>query len=209
MIAHGLAHTLRRLGMVREAEEVAYAWREPLREQRHPVHRPPRSGPDEGDAALRRARTDRALRPGHARAARGEGAQALAWYAYNSCQFDAALEWFHRGVAWFPKEATVYGYALTLKRLKRQKEFLEIVNRYDGLFPKVVELLFPEERPDQPPTPCEQKTETRKPEARTAGDARGQPLMAPPDAQQPLWSRVPKPSRRCRGVRASLENSRR
>ena len=30
MIAHGLAHTLRRLGMVREAEEVAYAWREPL-----------------------------------------------------------------------------------------------------------------------------------------------------------------------------------
>ena len=123
----------------------------------------------------------------------GEGAQALGWYAYNSCQFDAALEWFQRGVAWFPKEATVYGYALTLKRLKRQKEFLEIVNRYDGLFPKVVELLFPEERPDQPPTPCEQKTETRKPEARTAGDARGQPLMAPPDAQQPLWSRVPKP----------------
>ncbi len=57
----------------------------------------------------------------------------------------------------------------------------------------MVELLFPEERPDQPPTPCEQKTDTRKPEARTAGDARGQPLMAPPDAQQPLWSRVPKP----------------
>ena len=30
MIAHGLAHTLRMLGMKREAEEVAFAWREPL-----------------------------------------------------------------------------------------------------------------------------------------------------------------------------------
>ena len=30
MIAHGLAHTLRKLEMKREAEEVAYAWREPL-----------------------------------------------------------------------------------------------------------------------------------------------------------------------------------
>ena len=30
MIAHGLAHTLRSLGYLREAEEVSYAWREPL-----------------------------------------------------------------------------------------------------------------------------------------------------------------------------------
>ena len=30
MIAHGLAHSLRELGMYRETEEVAYAWREPL-----------------------------------------------------------------------------------------------------------------------------------------------------------------------------------
>ncbi|GJD61171.1 hypothetical protein [Methylobacterium frigidaeris] len=30
MVAHGLAHTLLRIGLRREAEDVAYAWREPL-----------------------------------------------------------------------------------------------------------------------------------------------------------------------------------
>ena len=30
MVAHGLAHTLRLMGLKRDAEEVAYAWREPL-----------------------------------------------------------------------------------------------------------------------------------------------------------------------------------
>src|SRR5215212_6914727 len=131
MIAHGLAHTLRRLGMVREAEEVAYAWREPLvnnailfidlLETDLTKETPPYVEPE------RIARYAQVTLSGSS----GEGAQALAWYAYNSYQFDAALEWFQRGVAWFPNEATVYGYALTLKRLKRQKEFLEIVNRYD------------------------------------------------------------------------------
>ena len=72
--------------------------------------------------------------------ASGEGAQALAWYAYNSCQFEVAHQWFQRAVAWFPKEATVYGYALTLKRLKRDREFWEVQNRYDGLFGKVLEI---------------------------------------------------------------------
>ena len=84
----------------------------------------------------------------------GEGAQALAWYAYNSCQFDVAADWFRRAVAWFPKEASVFGYALTLRRLKRHQEFVEIVNRYDGLFPKVLTLLFPEGR-NQQASPCD------------------------------------------------------
>ena len=39
MIAHGLAHTLQKLDMKREAEEVAYAWREPLGQQCDPLHR--------------------------------------------------------------------------------------------------------------------------------------------------------------------------
>ena len=114
MIAHGLAHTLRRLGMVREAEEVAYAWREPLvnnvilfidlLETDLTRQVPPYIEPE------RIARYAQVT----LNTASGEGARALAWYAYNSCQFDAALEWFQRGVAWLPKEATVYGYALTL-----------------------------------------------------------------------------------------------
>jgi cellulose synthase operon protein C len=153
MIAHGLAHTLRELGLRREAEDVAYAWREPLVNNTllfidlletdltraiPPVIEPER---------LRRYAQVTAA------TASGEGAQALAWYAYNNCQFDTALGWFKRAVAWFPKEATVYGYALTQRRLHQQRAFIETVNRYDGLFPKVVDLLF--QPANDHPMPCE------------------------------------------------------
>ncbi|AWN44928.1 hypothetical protein DK419_00140 [Methylobacterium terrae] len=142
MVAHGLAHTLLRLGLRREAEDVAYAWREPLvnnallfidileRDLTRAV--PPAIEPER----LRRYAEVTAA------TASGEGAQALAWYATNTCQFDAALAWFRRAVAWFPKEATVYGYALALQRAGQQRAFVEVVNRYDGLFPRVVGLLF-------------------------------------------------------------------
>ena len=84
----------------------------------------------------------------------GEGAQALGWYAYNACQFEAAADWFQRASAWKPQEAAVLGYALTLSRLKKTREFLEVVNRYDGLFPTVVDLVLP--APDaQASGPCD------------------------------------------------------
>ncbi len=154
MIAHGLAHTLRKLEMRREAEEVAYAWREPLvnnailfidlLEGDLTKDRPPFIEPG------RVARYAKVT----VETGSGEGAQALAWYAYNTCQYPMALEWFQRAVAWLPKEATAYGYALTLQRLKRAKEFREVVNRYDGLFPRVVALAFDDGR-TRPPAPCE------------------------------------------------------
>jgi hypothetical protein len=53
----------------------------------------------------------------------------------------------------------VYGYALTLQRLNRHREFIEIVNRYDGLFPKVVGLLF-KDGFNHPPPPCERQTDS-------------------------------------------------
>ena len=74
----------------------------------------------------------------------GEAAQALAWYSYNTCQFNTALAWFERANAWYPKEATAYGYALVLRRLHRREEFFDVVNRYDGLFPKMIEIIFPD-----------------------------------------------------------------
>jgi tetratricopeptide (TPR) repeat protein len=154
MIAHGLAHSLRELGMTLEAEEVAYAWREPLinnailfvdvveRELTRAV--PPVMDPER----LRRyAQVTLDL-------ASGEGAQALGWYAYNTCQFEAAYEWFQRAVAWFPKETTVTGLALSARRTKRQKELFDLVNRYDGLFPKVVEIVFPDGYA-RPPSACD------------------------------------------------------
>lgn len=161
MIAHGLAHSLRALGMLREAEEVAYAWHEPLvnnvilfldlLETDLTREVPPYIEPD------RLARYARVTME----AASGEGAQALAWYAYNSCQWDVAAFWFERAVAWFPKDATVYGYALAQKRLKKDKGLYEVANRYDGLFAKVIEILFPDGY-YHPPTPCDQKGAEKK-----------------------------------------------
>ncbi|OAS23135.1 hypothetical protein [Methylobacterium platani] len=153
MVAHGLAHTLLRLGLRREAEDVAYAWREPLvnnsllfidiLERDLTRADPPAIEPER----LRRYAEVTAA------TASGEGAQALAWYATNTCQFEAGLAWFRRAVAWFPKETTVYGYALALRRAGQHRAFVEVVNRYDGLFPRVVGLLFATRR--EPPPPCE------------------------------------------------------
>ena len=154
-IAHGLAHSLRQLRKFREAEEVSYAWREydisnsllfvDLLEMDLTKEIPP---------YVEDARLDRYGKVS-AEQASGEGAQALAWYAYNSCQYHTALEWFKRANAWLPKEATAYGLALTYRRLGDRKNFVETVNRYDGLFPKVVALIFPDDR-YLPPTPCEE-----------------------------------------------------
>ena len=154
MIAHGLAHTLRVLGMTREAEEVAYAWRGPLvnnsilfidlLERDFTKRQPPFIEPER---VTRYAQVT-------VQTESGEGAQALAWYAYNTCQYPLALRWFERAMAWLPKEATAYGYALSLQRMHKAKEFRDLVNRYDGLFPKVVQLAFDDGR-RQPPPPCE------------------------------------------------------
>ncbi|GEP05267.1 hypothetical protein [Methylobacterium oxalidis] len=183
MVAHGLAHTLRELNMMREAEEVAYAWRDrfvgneilfiDILERKLTLPSPPFIEP---------ARIERYAKVVMASGS-GEGAQGLAWYAYNSCQFDAALEWFQRAVAWMPGESTVFGYALTLQRLKRQRPYLETVNRYDGLFPKVVDMLFREDE-GGPPLACAPQP---APPARAA---------AAPPAQKPepqIYGRVPRP----------------
>ncbi len=159
MVAHGLAHTLLRLGKRREAEEVAFAWREPLvnnailfidvLEGELTQLQPPAIEPH------RLARYARVTLESRS----GEGAQALGWYAYNACQFETALHWFQRASAWMPKEATIYGQALSLQRLKRSREFSELINRYDGLFPKVVALALPEQPSE--PGPCDQQTTAR------------------------------------------------
>ncbi|WP_457798885.1 hypothetical protein [Methylocystis sp. S23] len=180
MIAHGLAHSLRALNMKREAEEVAYAWREPLTnnmilfldllETDLTREVPPYI---EADRLARYAKVTM-------EASSGEGAQALAWYAYNSCQWEAARFWFERAVAWFPKDATVYGYALAQKRLKNEKGLYELANRYDGLFAKVVEILFPDGY-YHPPSPCDQKNADRLhgPGVRTAAFIAPGPAMIP------------------------------
>ena len=179
MIAHGLAHSLRSLDMRRETEEVAYAWREPLvnnlilfidiLERDLTQENPPFIEPE------RLARYARVTMD----VGSGEGAQGLAWYAYNSCQYTVALEWFSRAMAWFPKEATAYGYAMTLKRLKRQKEFFDVVNRYDGLFPQLLEIIFPDGQ-YHPPTACDlQAQQQLAPTQQAVGAPYAQPYVVP------------------------------
>jgi tetratricopeptide (TPR) repeat protein len=205
MVAHGLAHSLRFLGMKREAEEVAYAWREPLvnnailfidileTDLTQPI--PPYIEPARlaryGEVAISTAS--------------GEGAQALAWYAYNSCQFDVALQWFERAVAWHPKEPTVYGYALTLRRLKKGREVIQLINRYDGLFPKVAEILFPDGR-IHPPTPCEQRVQTarQQQEAPPVWNETDRPYATVQDpARKYVWGRVAGPGQGAYGASAA------
>jgi len=202
LVAHGLALTLKRLGQLREAEEVAYAWREPL----------PANAILFIDVLADQLTQPAPLVIDRVRMARyaavteqmgsGEGAQALAWYAYNSCQFPLALEWFKRAMAWFPKEGTAFGYALTLRRLKRHQEFVEIVNRYDGLFPKVLALLFPvanarsdmvcETRAAEPNARGQKKTsaflDLREPGSPAATDGR----LAPPQIIRPPTLTLPR-----------------
>jgi tetratricopeptide (TPR) repeat protein len=153
-VATGLALSLRELGQDREAEEIAFAWRGPsvtntalyMDMMERQLTLSPVAPVDAG-------RLDRFAKLVLATTS-GEGAQALGWYAYNACQFEAAVDWFQRATAWKPQEAAVLGYALTLGRLKRTREFIEVINRYDGLYPTVVELALPQ--PDtQKPHPCD------------------------------------------------------
>jgi tetratricopeptide (TPR) repeat protein len=154
-VATGLALSLREMGQDREAEEIAFTWRNAsvtnLSLYVDMMERRLAEGPA---APVEAERLDRFAKVVLATSA-PEGAQALGWYAYNACQFEAAADWFQRAVAWRPREASVLGYALSLSRLKRTRDYLETVNRYDGLFPKVIELVFAEPDPQARDTgPC-------------------------------------------------------
>ncbi len=142
MSAHGLALTLLDLGYRREAEDVAYAWREPLVNNMILYIDIVERGLTDPSPALVEPRRLERFGAATQETASAEGAQALGWYAYNNCNFVPALEWFKRAMAWAPRETTAQGYALTLKRLHRDKDYLEVVNRYDGLFPRLVEMVF-------------------------------------------------------------------
>ena len=142
--AHGLAQTLWRLGKVREAEDVAFNSRDAVTantilfiDMLEAQLTKAVVEPLEADRLVRYAKVTLESRS-------GEGAQALGWYAFKSCQFETALDWFRRASAWLPRETTILGQAISLQRLKKQKDFIELINRYDGLFPTVVGLVFKE-----------------------------------------------------------------
>lgn len=68
------------------------------------------------------------------------GAQALGWYAYNTCQYIIAEEWFISSANWVPTEAALYGLALARLRLGDKRGFEEIVDEWGPLYPSVMGL---------------------------------------------------------------------
>jgi cellulose synthase operon protein C len=177
-VATGVALSLREMGQSREAEDVAFAWRAAsVTNLALYIDIMERTLGESAGTPVEPDRLDRFAKVVLATNA-PEGAQALGWYAYNACQFEAAADWFQRAVSWKPRESAVLGYALSLSRLKRTRDYLEVVNRYDGLFPKVVGLVFAE--PD--------------PQARDTGPCGPVPAAAPAAVAAPARVKVPKPT---------------
>ncbi len=65
------------------------------------------------------------------------GAQALGWYAFNTCQFIISEEWFITSANWVPTEAALFGLALSRLRLGDQVGFQEVVDEWGPLYPAV------------------------------------------------------------------------
>ncbi|UOM35992.1 hypothetical protein [Acuticoccus sp. I52.16.1] len=68
------------------------------------------------------------------------GAQALGWYAFNTCQFIIAEEWFISSANWVPTEAAMFGLALSRLRLGDQIGFEEVVDEWGPLYESVQHL---------------------------------------------------------------------
>jgi len=69
------------------------------------------------------------------------GAQALGWYAYNTCQFIIAEEWFISSANWAPTEAALYGLALSRLRLGDKAGFEEVIDEWGSLYPSLIGLV--------------------------------------------------------------------
>lgn len=72
----------------------------------------------------------------------GEGAEALAWYAFNVKQYKAANAWFGKAINWDENESRVYGYVLTAALAKDKTSFDIRHERYRETYPKVAALDF-------------------------------------------------------------------
>lgn len=68
------------------------------------------------------------------------GAQALGWYAYNTCQFQSAEDWFVTSAGWKASEAALFGLALARLRLGDTVGFDEVVDEWGPVYPAVESL---------------------------------------------------------------------
>lgn len=97
----------------------------------------------------------------------GDHGEILAWYAYNSRQFEAAEAWFAKSFEWEPEEARLKGLALSYLRLGKKQAFADLEDAYGDLYPDI----WIDIRTARPPRGRHVRVEVEKPRviAETAG----------------------------------------
>ncbi|MEO0496816.1 MAG: hypothetical protein AAF141_05520 [Pseudomonadota bacterium] len=69
------------------------------------------------------------------------GAEALAWYAYNVRQYEAARIWFEKANGWEPGANRLFGQLLALLALGKDAEAEAMVARYGDSYPRLAAVL--------------------------------------------------------------------
>ena len=68
----------------------------------------------------------------------GEAAQALAWYAHDGRQYEAARAWFVKAMAWRPSAKVAEGHLLAVKALGDRETFDRLTAQYRDRFADMV-----------------------------------------------------------------------
>lgn len=64
-------------------------------------------------------------------------AEILAWYAYNSRQYEASKAWFEKSLDWESAPVRVKGLALSLLRLAAKKDYAALEAEYREVYPEI------------------------------------------------------------------------
>lgn len=64
-------------------------------------------------------------------------AEILAWYAYNSRQYEASKAWFAKSIDWESAPVRVKGLALSLLRLGEKKDYAALEGEYRDIYPDI------------------------------------------------------------------------
>jgi tetratricopeptide (TPR) repeat protein len=67
----------------------------------------------------------------------GDHAEILAWYAYNSGQYEAARAWFSKAFGWKPAEARLKGWALAEAQLGDRNGLIALYQQYAKAYPAI------------------------------------------------------------------------
>jgi tetratricopeptide (TPR) repeat protein len=67
----------------------------------------------------------------------GDHAEILAWYAYNSGQYQASRAWFGKAFGWEPEEIRLKGLALSEAQLGDRDGLIALYQRYAAKYPEI------------------------------------------------------------------------